>query len=154
MGQLQNAFDIVQKAGLLITVSHIHLYSGLAHLALGDVTRASGRLRQALNLYRELDAVEFVHYALTALGMLAQAQAQPARAGRLLGAAEMLRERAQKWPWFWAVDRWYWVMNRRVHERLVQAVSSLRDDPATAGAWVEGRQMAPDEAVAYALQCA
>jgi tetratricopeptide (TPR) repeat protein len=144
LDQLQLALNIFQKSGQVLTIAHIHLFTGLAHLHLGDFMHASGRLRQALSLYRELDAVQFIPYALAALGMLAHAQGQPIRAGRLAGAAVLRHDRSRKWQWFA-------LPSRRLPERLVTALSGLQDDPATAAAWADGQRMSPDEDVEYAL---
>jgi predicted ATPase/transcriptional regulator with XRE-family HTH domain len=141
----QQAFDLFQTAGQELRMAITHLFSGLAHLALGDGSRASRRLRQALSLYRELDRIELIPPALAGLGLVARAQGRPARAGRLAGAAVLLGERAHRWPWLpWGI--------RQLYERSVPALRGMGDDPATAAAWAEGQRMAPDEVVAYALQ--
>jgi hypothetical protein len=105
--------------------------------------RAAGPLRQALRQFRDLDYAYYIPYGLAALAMLAQAQGQLTRAGRLAGAAA-LRDCPQNWPWFAEPAH-------RVPERLVAAINCLRDDPTTAAAWTEGQRMSPDEAVEYAL---
>ncbi len=118
--------------------------SEVAHLQ-----RRQGNCQQALMLYRETIAswLELGHRAAVAhqlecLAFIAQAQGQPERAARLLGAAEALRHEAAS------------AMTPSERDEYDQAVLDLRsqlDEASLTIAWTAGRAMTTEQAVAYAL---
>ena len=120
------------------------LSSELAH-----VLRRQGRLAEAESEYRETirgwqvsgnDGA--VANQLECFGLIAIARGQGARAARLLGAAEILREEAEA------------PMTAFEREEYGAAVVRLReelDEEALRSAWAEGRLMKADAAVAFAL---
>src|SRR5262249_39680077 len=114
---------------------------------LGDYPLAASRSAEALSLARELGLKRMIAESLAALaGPQIGVDASPAamaRAARLLGAAEALRE---------AIGFDWGAADRPVHERTAAAVRSQLDEAAFAAAWAEGRAMSSEEAIAYALE--
>jgi predicted ATPase/class 3 adenylate cyclase len=120
------------------------LSSELAH-----VLRRQGRLAEAESEYRETirgwqvsgnDGA--VANQLECFGLIAVSRGQGARAARLLGAAEILREAAEA------------PMTAFEREEYGAAVARLRqelDEEVFRSAWAEGRLMRADAAVAFAL---
>ena len=118
--------------------------SDLAH-----ALRRHGRSDEALALYHEtirawqhLGASGAVAHQLESLAVIAVAQSQPARAARLLGAAETLRS---------SVGAGMMPAERAEYD---QALAELRDRLPAAeleAAWASGRTMGMDEAIEYAL---
>ena len=80
--------------------------------------------------------------ALEDFGNLAVAQAQPALAARLLGAAEALRE---------AISAPLTPDSRVEYDQSVDAIRSQVDEMTFSQAWDEGREMTLEQAVEYAL---
>ena len=79
---------------------------------------------------------------LAGLAAVALAQEDGARAARLWGAAEALRENAG--VAMWAADR-------VEYERQRVALGAGIDERALAAAWAAGRALAPEQAIAEAL---
>jgi non-specific serine/threonine protein kinase len=80
---------------------------------------------------------------LDGLAGVAAAQARPARAARLLGAAEALRE---------AIGAPTPPAGRAAHEREVAALRAALDGEAYAAAWADGRALPLERAVDYAMR--
>ena len=78
-----------------------------------------------------------------AFGQLAAAEHQPARAARLMGAAEALHE---------ALHIPVRYCSRADHDRAVAAARAALGEEAFAAAWAEGRAMTLEQAIAFALQ--
>ncbi len=115
----------------------------------GHVLRWQGRLAEAeavyrvtLGLWRDLGQHGAVAHELECLAFLAGAQGAGARAARLLGAAEALREAGG-----YAMTP----IERREYEPAVAQLRTQLDAADFAAAWAAGRALALDEAVAYAL---
>jgi tetratricopeptide (TPR) repeat protein len=118
--------------------------TALGEIALrtGDVPGAASQLREALRTARAAGFRRNVAENLLDFGVLAGVVDQPERGARLLGAAEALRG----------------VLNVQIPLRqygsYLQIQSALRAALGTADfsrAWAEGRAMALDQAIAYAL---
>src|SRR5690606_8481923 len=75
--------------GVSIALHH----RGWATLLLGDLDTARGCFEECLTLSAELHHDEGVAYALEGLTAVAAADGDPGRAGTLLGAAQVVRER-------------------------------------------------------------
>jgi tetratricopeptide (TPR) repeat protein len=125
------------------TVPNVLRSLGELALAKGDLVLARARLVESLTLAREVGESWQIAAALELLGNLAVVQAQPQRALRLLGAAAMLREQADQLP--------------SADEQTALACTFALARQALTGnaqeaAWTEGRTMALEHAVAYALE--
>jgi predicted ATPase/class 3 adenylate cyclase len=121
------------------------LQSELVHVArqAGEFGAAKAGYRQMIVKWRDLGMRAAVANQLECLAFIARAEDQPARAARLLGAAEALRELIH----IPMAD-----YERPEYEREVAALRAQMDAAAFGAAWAEGRAMTLDQAVAYALQ--
>jgi hypothetical protein len=99
--------------------------------------------RQCLIRYRELGDRRRYRIPLERLAWVARVRGDPARAGRLLSAAEAIREASwgRRPP-----------SDQELHEREVGLVNAALGESAFMAVWAEGRAMTPDQAVAYALE--
>jgi hypothetical protein len=113
----------------------------VAH-AQGDEASARTCHEESLALWRELGEHRYVAGCLEAFAGVAGAEGCAERAARLFGAAERLREvtGAPLLP-----------ADRAERERSVAAVRTALGQEAFAAAWAEGRAMALERAIAYAL---
>jgi len=141
--KLEEALAMSRAADDAYTQSY-HLTS-LAHLALAraDVVRATECYKLALTLWRDLQDMHNVPMVLEGLGWAASVEGRAERATRLLGAAEGLRE---------AVGATILPHLRAGHDRAQAATHTALGAQSYATAWAEGRAMALDEAIAYALE--
>lgn len=114
--------------------------SGLAEVARseGDYATARDRYAESLALHRETEDSQQIGLDLVGLAGLAVAEGQPARAARLLGAAEALLT-ASGVPLLPA--------ERDDYERTVDAVRAGLDAVPFAAAWAAGRAMPLDRAL-------
>ncbi len=107
-----------------------------------DHERAIGLLRQTLALAREMknynDMAHGVQAVAGSLGVLGD----PERAARLLGAAEAARER---------IGALVEPSDQSELDRNIAAVRGLLDETTFRAAWVEGRKMTLEQAVAQVL---
>ena len=124
-------------------------FMAFAGRLLGGVDRAEGnleaaetRFRTSLTTARQHDVPVVVASALYALADLALARGQPERAIRLVGACEAMRDEIGEAP----SGEMAFVGDVR------GAASAMMDAEAAESLYQQGRAMAVDEAVAYALE--
>jgi tetratricopeptide (TPR) repeat protein len=103
---------------------------------------ADGFLKESLALNREVGNWGYGVYCLEGFAGLAGARAQGARAARLWGAAETLRESIGAPPTPEA---------RPYYERSMAAARAQLGEAAWEAAFAEGSMMSPEEAAEYAL---
>ena len=115
-----------------------------AALATGELGRADGFFRDALGLAFEASDRPNAARCLQGLAAVAEARGGPRRAARLLGASEVLLESS-------GIPR-YALVDQELHGRVADAVRGHLGERAWNAAWAEGRAMALDEAVSYALE--
>jgi predicted ATPase len=108
-------------------------------------TRAAELLKAGLGLFRDLGAKKDAVECLEGLAAAVSAQGQSARAAHLYGAAEALRE-SFEFP--------LPLLFRSDYELGVIELQNLLDDKAFSSAWVQGRAMTLEQAIAYALSSA
>jgi predicted ATPase len=121
---------------------------GLAETALheGRFDEAELLYRETVPLWRDLGSEEYLAYAIGGLAAAAVNRGDLARAGRLAGVEEAILASAEQ-----ECDPFQDKVRERFH------LGPLRDhraDPTIAAAWADGRDLAVDEAIAYALQSA
>jgi tetratricopeptide (TPR) repeat protein len=116
---------------------------GIVATRRGDHGRAKTLLEESLVLCRKLGSIVTVAEGLETLAGLAGALGDAPRAARLWGAADALREVTGS-PWA--------PFERRLHGPYLAAIRSRSDQTVWTKAWEEGRAMALDEAVSYALE--
>jgi predicted ATPase/class 3 adenylate cyclase len=109
---------------------------------LGNHAQAMALYAQTIKGWQELGHRAALAHELECCAFIACAQADGLRAARLFGAAEALRASANA-PMAG--------QERGEYEQNLAALRGLLDAAALQAAWAEGRAMAPDEAVAYAV---
>jgi predicted ATPase/class 3 adenylate cyclase len=124
-------------------------FMAFAERLLGGVDRAEGnleaaesRFRTSLTAARQHDVPVVIASALYAIADLALARGQPERALRLVGACEAMRDEIGEAP----SGEMAFVGDVR------GAASAMMDAEAAESLYQQGRAMAVDEAVAYALE--
>jgi tetratricopeptide (TPR) repeat protein len=118
--------------------------------ALGCVVQAQGEyaqaviyLKEGLQISNALGAQGLLAEALEGMVWVAMAEGRAARAARLGGAAEVLRE---------TLSAALHPVLRPGHDRAVQAMCAALGEAAFTVTWAEGRALPLDEAVALALE--
>ena len=114
---------------------------GKAALKLGDYERAAANLTKTLSLFVELGgATGMVAFALEEIGRVAICTGEAAKAARLFGAAEHLREFSGA-----AISP----NDRTEYDESVAAMRQALGEARFAAAWAVGRSMSLEEAVSY-----
>jgi len=114
----------------------------LARLGLGDAPRAEALCEAGFAFAPRPRVANLTAFQLQACAALAAYQGHPARAARLWGAAEALRE---------AIGAALSPTELRVYAPYVAAARASFDGAAWEEAWAEGRAMTAEEAEGYAL---
>ncbi len=146
------------KAHLEESVTHFRRlqdsgHTGFQLLCLAFVTLMQRNYPQAKGLLAESLSLDSttpgnIISALEAFGRIAAAQGQPARATRLFGAVEAMSEIAPQTIHFSVIRS----SDPAGYIGVLTAVRAELTEDAFTTAWSEGRAMAPEQAVAYALQ--
>jgi len=126
------------KRGIAIALGN------LGHVALHqeDYTDAATRFREALGLFRQLAYKLGVADILAGLGGVAAAEGWQARAARLLGATNEL---------LGLLGAVLAPPDRAEYEHILAVVRAGMNDQAFAEAWAEGKAMALEQVIEYAL---
>jgi tetratricopeptide (TPR) repeat protein len=126
-------------------VGTIECRLGLAQVAIArhDWTSARALLAQCLTFCQELGAKVIGALVFERFAELAQAHGQAARAARLLGAAQALRD---------AMGMPLPAAHRGDHERHVDATRAAIGEEAFDAAWAAGQAMTFDRTLAYAIE--
>jgi predicted ATPase/class 3 adenylate cyclase len=131
--EMTDQFNIATTVGWLGLLT---VWSGNEH------DSAEGFLKESLALNREIGNWDYGVYCMEGFAGLAGARRQGARAARLWGAAEALRESIGAPPTPEA---------RRYYERSMAAARAQLGEAAWEAAFAEGMAMSPEEAAEYAL---
>lgn len=115
---------------------------GVAAFQQGDHARAVGLLRESLGLLRGSGDKLYTSRGLECLAAVESRRGSHVRAARLFGAGEALREAIGVPMLFYLVD----------YDGAVTATRAALGEEAAAAAWAEGQAMAPDDAIALALE--
>jgi len=116
---------------------------GFAALSQKEHERAIELLRQALRRLAELEFRDVIGYCFEGLAAVLAFTNRPEEAARLLGAAEALRE---------SLGVALAPAEQTTHDETVEAVRASLDEERFSAAWLQGREMPLDDAVAYALE--
>jgi len=138
----EESLAIFQEIGSPIGIAYVRL--NLGHLALeqGSYTVADGLLKESLVTFRERQDMWAINFALNSLAGVAAGRDQPARALRLAGASEALRDSLGiVLPPIWKA----WL------ESLLEPAGHILGEDENVAIRAMGQAMAPDEAIAYAL---
>ena len=111
-------------------------------MILGDIERARSLLRDALVAAREIGHVEGFTYGFVGLGA-AYARGDPARAARLIGRADLLREET-------ASD--LAELEGRIRDDAEADLRAKLGEDAYAAVYAEGRALTLEDALALALR--
>ncbi|MDP9476914.1 MAG: tetratricopeptide repeat protein, partial [Actinomycetota bacterium] len=117
---------------------------GLAALVRSDFAGAEELLKENLRVARRLDYKVSMHYSFLGLGSAASRQGRPIRAARLWGVAEAVRESS-------GLRLTTLARTRLDYDRDLAASRSQLGEAAWETAWVEGKTMAQEGALEYAL---
>ena len=147
---------LTEALALLRQMEHVRViwnpFMSITHVlwSLGNVARDQGDYAAARSLYAEgmaaaQDQGSAFHVAvlLDSFASLAAAAGQPARAARLLGAAEAVRHASDV-----ALAPVY---RRDFYDAFVATVRAALDAEALAAAWTEGCGLSWEQAIAYGL---
>ncbi len=132
--------------GLADRLGIAYSLAGLGHVARreGDLSAARALLDESLAICRDLGHLISVASSMEGLADIAFATAETGRAARILGAAERLRE---------DIGHPLTPGARPGYDSMVaEGRASVGDDAAFDRAWREGRAMATDRAIEYALR--
>jgi tetratricopeptide (TPR) repeat protein len=141
----ENYNEAIQIFETHIDVNFIYVaQSELAHLyrKYGYWEEARGLYKQTIRRWQEIGQLAAVAHQLECFSFLAISDGLPQRAAKLLGAAEALRER---------LNSKMTVYERTDYDEQTGVLHSMIDEAAYAAAWTEGRNLAIDAAVLYAL---
>jgi hypothetical protein len=120
--------------------------NGLAKVmrALGEPARALALFRESLSLRKEMGTRRGIAESLEGLtAMAAETEGDYRKAARLFGAAEALRQ---------AIGAPVPFVERADYDRNTAAVRAQLDEATFNAAWVEGRAMTMEQAIAYTLE--
>ncbi len=117
---------------------------GLLALRQGDLDRAAGLQHQALRLRRGLKELTGTGWSLESLSWVEAAAGHPERAAALLGAADRLWEIIGR-----PVQAYLHLVP--YHDAGEQAARQALGDQRFQAAWLRGRGLSTDDAIAYAL---
>jgi non-specific serine/threonine protein kinase len=142
----RESLAIYRELGDKRGVSLCHIDLGFIELVRGNHEPGAALLEEALRLLRGSEDKFCLAYGFFGLAAVAATRAEPARAARLWGAAEALREEIG------VVSLSHWELYGYDYEGRVSAARNmLGDEGAWERAWAEGRAMTPEQAVEYAL---
>jgi predicted ATPase len=131
----QESLTIFRELGVTRGVAYALNNLGASALEQGDVAGAQSCFDEALALVRELGETRMVAYCLEGLGGVAVLRGDVARAGRLLGAAEAVRETL-------AIP--LAPAERVLYDRYIARARTL-DAQAFAAAWAVGKWLTPEQ---------
>ena len=139
----EESLAIRRESGEKSGVAHCLAHLGRLASNEGDHSAARALHEEALAIWRELGERRSIAESLEAFAPVFMAEGQSELAARLLGAADALREatRAPLPPF-----------QRDQYDREVAAVRAALGEETFAAAWAEGRTMATEDAVAWALR--
>jgi hypothetical protein len=140
---LEPCLDLFQKMGEKSGIAHCHLNLGRAAQLEGAHETARAEYAAALPVFGKMHDRWAVALGLEAFAGLAADEGDAARAARLFGAADALRERigAPRPP-----------VEQPEYERQIAALRAVLGEPAWAVALAEGRALPPERAISEALQ--
>jgi tetratricopeptide (TPR) repeat protein len=115
---------------------------GRVALDQGDTDRAAALFGESLKLSREPENEIGIALSLVGLAGVAGKWGQPARAARLLGAAETMRE---------SLGRALTPVEHTILERYTVTIRAQLDDATFTLLWANGQKMTPDQVKAEAM---
>ncbi len=151
-GDYQRAISFIEES--LVLCREINDKYGMAScqnslgklaLKLGTYERAMTLFKESLTLRRDIADRRGIPMCLEGLAGVADGQAKPTLAARLLGAAEVIRE---------TIGIPLPPSDRAEYDRRVSAVAAALGQERLAAVWAEGRAMTLEQVIEYALNAA
>ena len=149
-GDTERAQTLYEQAIPLLNEAKDYIFLALPIRRLGQLAMIQGNLLKAMAFTKEslqnnwaMRDYRGVGACLAILGALSVAQAQDDRAAKLFGAVEVVLEFIQV-PLF--------LFDQQQYEHNVSQLRGILDAPTFARAWMEGRMMTTEQAVAYTLK--
>jgi predicted ATPase/class 3 adenylate cyclase len=124
-----------------VVASTLHNLGSIA-LYHRDTGSSAARFRESLALFLELSDKEGLTVCLAGLAAIAVTTGQPARAGRLFGAAEAVHL---------TMGGILWPTDHAEQAGYMAAARAQLDEATFTTAWAEGQAMALEQAITYAL---
>jgi len=144
VAQLEENLILCRELGDLRHTSMSLFTLGMAELKRNDLDRGAALLEEGARITRELgDRLAGVYY-VWGLGKVAALRGASARAARLWGAAEALREHM-------GMSLSHFDLAHSGYEKDLASARSSLDERTWAAAWTEGRTITPRQAIEYAL---
>ena len=140
----EEALALFRKTGDVTSICHCLNTWGLVTLSGRAYEKASALFRENLHIARESDHKVTIQSSLVGLAGVATSQGQPARAVRLWGAAEVLEEH-------FGIRMTPAGLSLAGYEGYLALARSRLDEKQFAESWTEGKAMAHEEAIEYAL---
>jgi predicted ATPase/transcriptional regulator with XRE-family HTH domain len=131
--------------------AYAHYWLGCLALRQGEQTQAAAQLTESLAWFEQSTHGEGRVICLAAFAAIAAAAGRQEQAARLCGAAEhaLMGEAGTIWSIYRSALPWS--IYRVEYERTVAALHAQLDDATVAAAWVAGRAMPIEQAIAEAL---
>ncbi len=140
----EEALALFRELGDIRNVATCLPSIGMAVLAQGGSERAAALFEEGLLLQRELKYKSAIFFGLMGMAGVAALREQPARAARLFGAAEALREEI-------GLSLTSSANARYDYEGYLGTARAGLSEAAFDAAWSEGRAMSPEQAIEYVL---
>jgi predicted ATPase/DNA-binding SARP family transcriptional activator/DNA-binding CsgD family transcriptional regulator len=140
----EEALALFREVGDIRSIAMCLLTLGWIALPQGDGERAAVLFEEGLLLQRELKYKTAIFFGLAGMAGVAALREQPARAAKLMGASEALRE-------VLGLSLASLSHARYDYEGCIAAVRAGLGEEAFEAAWSEGRAMSPEQAIEYAL---
>ena len=139
----EEALELTRRTGDRLAANIALNLLAQGAIASGEFERAGGYFRDALGITFEISDRPNAAFCLQGLAAVAEAHGDPARAARLLGAAEVLLESA-------GVPR-YAMVEQDFHGRVAETTRGRLGDRAWEEAREVGRAMSFEEAISFAF---
>jgi tetratricopeptide (TPR) repeat protein len=141
--KLSLAMDAMQEIGSKRTITMIK--SELAHALRyeGNFPQAISAYQETLREWQKMGHRAAVAHQLECIAFIVKAMEQLEKAVRLIGAAEVLREKIE-------IDMT--VQEREEYEKEISELKTNMDENEFMSLWAEGRSMTMDEAISLALE--
>ncbi len=133
---IQEGLTLAREMGNKHRISNAVELLGSIALSQDDLSQATMLFTEGLSLGQELGDKLLIAWHLIGLAKVAAAEGQPHQAARLFAAADMLCD---------LLDMLLDPVERAAHERVVSAVRIQLGEEAFAAAWLEGRNMTPEQ---------
>lgn len=141
----EEGLALARSVGDRETVTRCLLHLGVVHFQEKDHQMVHDFLTEGLTLARDIDDKFLIGTAVQALAMVAQTEADPARAARLHGSAEAIFER------YGLPYSPYSIIDQTGLGRSIVAVLGGLGQQAFGAAWAEGRRTPLEIVIDYAL---